>query len=257
MTLNPNEIADLRSLAEATAKAVGTEAIARRQAGFSWETKSTSTDVVTEIDTWSEAAVVDALMAARPNDGLLGEEGASAPGTTGVLWVIDPIDGTTNLLYDIPGFSVSIGVELDGAPIAGAVYDPVRSELFSAAIDQGATRNGEAIAASSKSDLATTLLGTGFSYQSSVRRDQAIALTKIVPEVRDIRRLGGAALDFCNVACGRLDAYFERGLSPWDSAAGAVIAREAGAMVQLDDMSYAIAPGICEDLVALLGTAGA
>ena len=256
-TADEPTIDELRQLAERTAHSVGAQVLARRKAGFSWETKSTSTDVVTEIDTWAEAAVVEQLLAARPNDGLLGEEGASAAGTTGIVWVIDPIDGTTNLLYDIPGFNVSIGVEQDGQPVAGAVYDPIRDELFSAGVGQGATRNGERISVSGKEVLATSLVGTGFSYQPDDRIRQATALVPIISKVRDIRRLGGAALDFCNVACGRLDAYFERGLSRWDAAAGAVIASEAGAIVKADDgVSYASAPGIADELIALLDDAG-
>lgn len=251
------DISELRRLAETTATEVGSEVLARRQAGFSWETKSTSTDVVTEIDTWAESAVVERLLAARPDDGLLGEEGASAVGTTGVKWVIDPIDGTTNLLYDIPGFSVSIGVELDGEAVAGAVYDPVRNELFSAALGHGATRNGETISVSSKADLATALVGTGFSYQSSERAVQAEILQRVLPNVRDIRRLGGAALDLCAVGCGRFDAWFERGIAPWDWAAGALVASEAGALVQVGALTYAVGPNLADEFLELLTTAGA
>lgn len=249
---NPTE---LRQLAADIASAVGQEVIERRSNGFTWETKSSTADVVTEIDTWAETAVVERILAARPSDGLLGEEGASTPGTTGVLWTIDPIDGTTNLLYDLPGFNVSIGVSLDGQPIAGAVYDPVRAELFSAARGAGATRNGVAISPSGSTNLATSLVGTGFSYNSDQRREQATSLRTILPAVRDIRRLGAAALDLCSVACGRLDAYFERSLSPWDFAAGALIAEEAGAMVVTGSLTRASTPGIVADLDQLLSDA--
>ncbi len=250
------EYSELRALAEATASTVGSEVMARRQAGFSWETKSTSTDVVTEIDTWAENAVVELLMAARPDDGLIGEEGASAAGSTGVTWVIDPIDGTTNLLYDIPGFSVSIGAEIDGQAVAGAVFDPVRNELFSAALGQGATRNGDAISASTKGDLATALVGTGFSYKSAERERQAMVLQTVLPQVRDIRRLGGAALDLCAVGCGRFDAWFERGLSHWDWSAGALVASEGGAIVAIGDVTTAAAPALNDALLDLLDQAG-
>ena len=171
--------------------------------------------------------------------------------------MIDPIDGTTNLLYDVPGYSVSIGVELNDQPVAGAVYDPVRAELFSAALGEGATRNGEAINASGATDLARALVGTGFSYEATDRKVQAEALVTVLPQVRDIRRLGGAALDFCNVACGRLDAYFERGIKKWDGAAGGIIAQEAGAIVNIDDLSYAISPGIATEFLTLLEHSGA
>ncbi len=245
----------LRSLAENVARQVGEQVVARRSAGFTWETKSSTADVVTEIDTWAEQAVVDLLSVARPNDGLLGEEGTSTTGSTGVLWTIDPIDGTTNLLYDIPGYSVSIGASLDGVPVVGAVFDPVRSELFSAAVGDGATRNGQPISPSSSTDLSTSLLGTGFSYESGMRAHQGSTMKTILPAVRDIRRLGGAALDLCNVACGRLDAYFERNLSPWDFAAGALIAAEAGASVITGPLTRASTPGIVSDLDALLASA--
>jgi len=246
---------ELRTLAEAVAREVGEQVVARRNSGFTWETKSSTADVVTEIDTWAENAVVELLTATRPHDGLLGEEGTSTTGTTGVLWTIDPIDGTTNLLYDIPGYSVSIGVSVDGVPAAGAVFDPVRSELFSAAAGDGATRNGETIAPSGSMELATSLLGTGFSYKSDQRAYQGSTMEMIIPAVRDIRRLGGAALDLCNVACGRLDAYFERGLSPWDSAAGALIAAEAGADVVTGPLTRASTPGIVSALDELLADA--
>ena len=130
------------SIAAEIATEVGEQVNDRRSAGFEWSTKSTSADVVTEIDTWAEEEIVRRTTAARPNDGLLGEEGASSQGTTGVVWVIDPIDGTTNLLYDLPGYGVSIAAQVEGRTVAGAVYDPVRLELFAAASGGGATRNG-------------------------------------------------------------------------------------------------------------------
>ncbi len=249
------ESAALRKLAEEITLEVGTEILERRAAGFAWETKSTSTDVVTEIDTWSEKRIVERITEARPDDGLLGEEGASQPGTTGITWVIDPVDGTTNFLYDLVGYSVSIGVEANGEAIAAAVYDPLRAELFSAAIGQGATKNGEPISVSGQESLAHCLLATGFSYDPDVRRDQARSLVEILPNVRDIRRFGGAALDFCSVASGRVDAYFELDIKPWDGSAGALIASEAGAVVTLGDMAIACAPGISTELRALLDRA--
>ncbi len=249
-------IAELRDLAASIAQQVGSEVMSRRAGGFDWTTKSSPTDVVTEIDTWAEATIVEAIRNARPDDGLVGEEGASSESSTGVVWIIDPIDGTTNLFYDIPGFSVSIGVELDGSPVAGAVFDPVRNELFAAGAGLGATRNGEPISPTPATDLTKSLIGTGFSYSAENRSTQAAALTHVMPAVRDIRRLGGAALDLCAVAVGRLDGFFERGLAPWDHAAGAVIAREAGAIVSVGDLTYAAAPGIASQLVELLDAAG-
>jgi myo-inositol-1(or 4)-monophosphatase len=250
-------VGELREIAATIAADVGREAGERRSNGFSWTTKSSRTDVVTEIDTWAEEQVVARIEALRPDDGFLGEEGTNRPSSTGITWVIDPIDGTTNLLYDLPGYSVSIAAAIDSNSHAGAVYDPIRHELFSAALGEGATRNGAPIAPTAATDLSTSLVGTGFSYQSDDRGPQARALEVILPAVRDIRRNGGAALDFCAVACGRLDAYFERGLSPWDSAAGSLIASEAGASVWDDGLSVAVAPGIASSFMALLERASA
>ena len=243
---------ELRRIAGIVATKVGQEMVERRAAGFSWETKSTSTDVVTEIDTWSEQVIVNAITEARPDDGFLGEEGTNKVGTSGVQWVIDPVDGTTNLLYDLVGYSVSIGAEVDGNAIAGAVYDPLRGELYSAAIGEGATRNDQPISVSAQTNLAHSLIATGFAYGASRRKEQAASLVEILPSVRDIRRLGGAALDLCNVASGRVDAYYELDLKPWDSSAGALIASEAGAVVTLGEMTIASAPGIVSELTALL-----
>lgn len=224
-------------------------------------TKSSMTDMVTEMDEWSEATIVETIASLRPSDGFLGEEGASKPSETGVVWVIDPIDGTTNFLYDIPGFSVSIAARVDGIDVVGAVHDPIRGERFLAAQGQGATRNGAPISASAKSDLATALVATGFSYLPDRRRAQAEALTMVLPAVRDIRRFGGAALDLCAVACGRADAYYERGLGAWDSAAGAVIAAEAGAIVDdrqpIGGAFAAAAPGLATEFFALVEQSGA
>ena len=253
MTPSPS---DLREIAASIASSVGSQVDDRRSSGFDWSTKSSTSDVVTEIDTWAEASIVERITTIRPDDGFLGEEGTSTPGSTGVVWVIDPIDGTTNLLYDIPGYSVSIAAQVDGRSMAGAVFDPVRDELFSAATGAGSTRNGEPISVSNATDLATSLLATGFSYIADRRREQAISLATVLPAVRDIRRLGGAAIDLCSVACGRVDASYERGLSPWDSAAGALIAAEAGAIVDDGDVTVASAPGIVDALRALLAEAG-
>lgn len=245
-------ISELRTIAENVARSVGEQMPERRRAGFSWETKSTATDVVTEVDTWAEQQIIESITALRPDDGFLGEEGADDPGTTGVRWVIDPVDGTTNFLYDLPGYSVSIGVEFEGSAIAGAVYDPIRSELYSAAVGAGATLNDEPISASDKSELSSALVATGFGYDADRRRVQAETLVAVLPVIRDIRRFGGAALDLCAVAAGRVDAYFELGIQPWDACAGAVIAAEAGAYVDVDHMTVAAAPGIADALVELL-----
>ena len=246
---------ELRRLAERVAERVGVEMVDRRAGGFSWETKSTTTDVVTEIDTWAEEMIVNAISTERPDDGFLGEEGTSIVGSSGVQWIIDPVDGTTNLLYDLPGYSVSIGVEVDGRATAGAVYDPVRRELFSAAIGLGATRNGSPTSASAQTSLAQSLIATGFGYGADTRRRQALTLVEVLPQVRDIRRFGGAALDLCAVACGRVDAYYELELKPWDLSAGALIAAEAGAVVTFGEPTIAVAPAIADELSSLLDRA--
>jgi len=224
------------------------------------DTKSSQTDMVTEYDRWCETTIVEAITAARPHDGFVGEEGANIVGTSGVVWLIDPIDGTTNFVYDLPGCSVSVAAEVDGAMAIGVVHDLVRNERFRATRGGGATRDDASISVSRKSDLATALVATGFSYDANRRRAQATTLVTVLPLVRDIRRLGGAAVDLCALACGRVDAYYERGLSPWDSAAGALIAAEAGAL--LDDRSgaggglAAATPAIADEFFSLVDTAG-
>jgi myo-inositol-1(or 4)-monophosphatase len=206
-----------------------------RHARSTVETKSTSTDMVTEMDRASEALIVAALLDARPDDGIVAEEGSARAGSSGLRWVIDPLDGTTNYLYGHPGWAVSIAAELVAAGsrqvVAGVVLDAVHDELFSAALGRGARRNGEPIRCSDQSDLSSALIATGFGYDPERRQVQAEVLVKLLPQVRDIRRMGAAAVDLCSVACGRVDAYFERGLAWWDLAAGGLIAAEAGAVV--------------------------
>jgi fructose-1,6-bisphosphatase/inositol monophosphatase family enzyme len=220
--------------------------------------------MVTEMDRASEALIVAGIEAARPDDGIVGEEGADREGTSGVRWLVDPIDGTTNYLYGFPGFAVSIAAEIDGDVAVGVVHDPLHRDVFTAARGRGARRNGEAIAVSTNADLSTALVGTGFSYDRDRRARQAAVLTEILPRVRDIRRMGAAAVDLCSVACGRLDAYYERGLAPWDLAAGALVAREAGALVGdlaggpgAHEFVLASAPELFVPLRTVLVTAGA
>ncbi len=195
------------------------------------QTKSSATDPVTEFDRAAEALIVGELRRLRPDDGIVGEEGASREGTTGIDWHIDPIDGTVNFVYDLPAWSVSVAaVDADGS-LAGAVYAPALGELFAATRGGGATRNDEPIVCSTVETLDVALVATGFSYQIDIRKRQAALVAKLLGEVRDIRRLGSAALDLSMVACGRVDAYFEEQLNSWDLAAGALIAAEAGATV--------------------------
>ena len=227
-------------------------------------TKSSATDMVTEIDRASEAFIVAGLRAARPDDAIVGEEGTADPGTSGVTWLVDPLDGTTNYLYGYRAFAVSIAAEIDGNVFAGVVADASNSEVFTALRGAGAHRDGETLHVNDLTDLATALVGTGFSYLAERRARQARVLTEILPAVRDIRRGGSAALDLCWVASGRLDAFYEKGLGPWDSAAGLLVATEAGAHAgDLDggppstDFVLAAAPSLFEPLRAALAAAGA
>ncbi|MBL8778407.1 MAG: inositol monophosphatase [Acidimicrobiales bacterium] len=194
-------------------------------------TKSSTTDMVTEMDRRSEALIVDHLLRTRPDDGILGEEGTERPSTSGVTWVIDPLDGTTNYLYGYPGFSVSIAAVGGGGTLAAAVVDPIHRETWTATAGGGAHCNGDPLAGPGHPPLGATLLATGFSYDPARRARQGQVLAAVLPQVRDIRRGGGAAIDLCWVAGGRVDAFYERGLAPWDLAAGALIAAEAGARV--------------------------
>lgn len=227
-------------------------------------TKTSGTDMVSEMDRASEAHIVAGILAARPHDSILGEETGSRRGTSGVRWVIDPLDGTTNYLYRHPVWAVSIGVEVGGETVAGVVAAPGLGEVFTAVRGGGARLNGEPIAVSGATDLARALIGTGFSYSARRRGLQAAVLPRLLPVVRDIRRYGVAALDLCWVACGRLDGYFEAGGQPWDVAAGLLIAAEAGAVISgLDGGPVApesvmvATPGVAPALFELLVGAGA
>ncbi|MGI8806451.1 MAG: inositol monophosphatase family protein [Acidimicrobiales bacterium] len=227
-------------------------------------TKSSGTDMVSEMDRASEALIVKGILAERPDDAILGEETGSRDGTSGVRWVIDPLDGTTNYLYRHPIWSVSVGVEVDGEVVVGVVATPGLQETFSAAQGEGARLNGVPIAVSGASDLASALIGTGFGYAADRRGAQAEILPHLLPAVRDIRRNGVASLDLCWVACGRLDGYFEAGGQPWDVAAGLLIASEAGAVSSgLDGGPVApeslmiASPGVAPALFELLTRSGA
>ncbi len=227
-------------------------------------TKSSRTDMVTEMDRASEALIVAGLRAARPDDAILGEEGTSDAGTSGVRWLVDPLDGTTNYLYGYRAYSVSISAEVDGRLVVGVVADASNGEVFTGLRGSGAQRDGVSLKIVDHADMATALVGTGFSYLADRRARQAQVLTTVLPEVRDIRRAGSAALDLCWVASGRLDAFYEKGLAPWDLSAGALIAMEAGARagdldggVPSTDFVLAAAPSLFEPLRAALVAAGA
>jgi myo-inositol-1(or 4)-monophosphatase len=270
---SPPDAAELLALATKVAeRAVDLLLDGARRQRTSVGTKSTATDMVTEMDRASEQLIVGELLAARPDDGILAEEGSARLGTSGVRWVVDPLDGTTNYLYGHPGWAVSIAAELtpdargSTQVVAGVVVDAVHGEVYTAVAGQGALCNGRPIRCSDQADLGQALVATGFGYQPRRRAAQAKLLVTLLPEVRDIRRMGAAAVDLCSVACGRVDAYYEAGLSWWDWAAGMLIAREAGATVRAiddapgdapSDSVVAAAPGIAVPLRVRLNALGA
>jgi myo-inositol-1(or 4)-monophosphatase len=223
---------ELLAVAHEAARAAAWELLQRF--GHSLEgirAKSSPTDLVSEADLAAEAAIRRVLAQRRPDDAILGEEGG-ATGDGELRWVIDPLDGTTNFLFGVPQFAVSVACEDRSGALVGVVLDPMRSETFAAVRSGEATLNGKAISGSLREDLSTALVATGFAYDASVRGRQAGVLSRLLPAVRDIRRAGAAALDLAWCACGRYDGYFERGLQPWDVAAGALIAARAGLSVR-------------------------
>lgn len=229
---------DLLDIATKVAVAAGELAARRRAEGVTVAaSKSSLEDVVTEADRETEALIRTLLAEARPDDGFLGEESGAEPGSSGLTWVVDPIDGTVNYLYGIRQYAVSVAV-VEGEPdpvtwraLAGVVVNPATGEVFAASAGGGATLNGSPIRVAPPVELSQALVGTGFGYRAEVRVEQAKVVVGLVARVRDIRRQGSAALDLCAVASGLLNAYYERGLRPWDHAAGGLIAAEAGARV--------------------------
>jgi myo-inositol-1(or 4)-monophosphatase len=254
---------ELLAVAHTAAHAGAAELLPRFGAGHrEVRAKSGPTDLVSEADLAAEAAIRRVLGERRPEDAILGEEGGASAGTGALRWVIDPLDGTTNFLFGVPMFAVSVACQAPDGMLAGVVLDPVRDECFAATRSSAPTLNGAAITASTREDLATALVATGFAYDADVRSHQAAVLTRVLPRVRDIRRAGSAALDLAWAACGRFDAYYERGIKPWDWAAGGLIAERAGlALRELaadGDVPFGIlaaSPALLDELVGLvLGT---
>ncbi|MDX6697568.1 MAG: monophosphatase [Solirubrobacteraceae bacterium] len=209
--------------------------------------KSTPTDLVSEADLAAERVLREALAVRRPDDAVLGEEGGDrGGGATGLRWVVDPLDGTVNFLFGIPHWCVSVACEDPEGTLVGVVHDPLRDETFAATRSGPATLDGVPVRASERDDLATAMVATGFSYDADVRARQAEVTARVLPRVRDLRRLGSAALDLAWTACGRFDAYYERGLKPWDRAAGALLCRRAG----LELREIAPADGLPDGLLA-------
>lgn len=231
-------------------------------------TKSSPIDVVTEMDLASEKLIAGFLAQHRPHDAVLGEEGGAVVGSTGVRWIVDPLDGTVNYLYGLPQWGVSIAVESAGRTVAAVVAAPMRGETYSAVLGGGAHRvsaaGREPLRCRPAAPLDHALIGTGFNYVTTVRTAQAAVARRLLPRVRDLRRSGSAALDLCDVAGGRLDGFYERGLAPWDYAAGDLIAREAGArtggrpgQAPGPELTVAATPGVFAELQPLLEELGA
>ena len=262
---------DLLSIARRVAIEAGELARQRRSEGVEVaDRKSSPVDIVTEADRETERLIRSLLAEARPDDGFFGEESDASSSSSGLHWIVDPIDGTVNFLYGIPHYAVSIAV-VEGEPdpltwraLAACVVNPASGEVFTATEGGGAHLGDTRLEVAPAVELAQALIGTGFAYDSGMRGRQGAAVAQLLPLVRDIRRMGTASLDLCAVASGRLNAYFERTLSPWDHAAGALIAREAGARVSglngaapSRDFIIAAAPQLADDLEAALLELGA
>jgi myo-inositol-1(or 4)-monophosphatase len=225
------ELLDLAVRAARAAGALLLERVGGPVSGVA--SKSSRTDLVSDTDRDAEALIVGIIAAERPGDAIVGEEGADTAGAgSGLRWLVDPLDGTINYLWNIPQWSVSVAaLDADG-PLAGVVHDPSRDETFTARRGAGARVGDHALRLGPGAALDEALIGTGFSYRAEIRARQAALLPAILPAVRDVRRFGSAAIDLAWVACGRLDGYFERGLNPWDWAAGRLLVTEAGGVVQ-------------------------
>jgi myo-inositol-1(or 4)-monophosphatase len=223
------------------------------------DSKSTSTDLVTEVDRRTERFLVEQIGRHRPGDAVLGEEGGGRAGHSGVRWLLDPIDGTVNFVLGLPQFAVSVAAEVEGTVVAGAVCNPASGETFRAHTGGGAYLGDTQLRGPREVPLSRAVVGTGFAYDSAMRSRQIDVVRPLLPRVADIRRLGAAALDLCFVAAGRLDAYFEAGLNPWDHAAGGLVAAEAGCVVSglrgrpASQRFLAVAgPGLAADLFTVL-----
>ncbi len=221
--------------------------------------KSTPTDLVSDADRAAEKFLLDFFGHERPEDGILAEEGGGRESRSGITWVIDPLDGTVNFLFGIPVWCVSIAAQDAEGGVVGVVYDPNREEMFAAERGGGATLNGDPIQVTERAELSSALIGTGFSYDSGARTQQAVLLNRVLPYVRDVRRAGSAAIDLATVACGRFDGFYEAPMEAWDKAAGVLLVQEAGGVVSdlpaPDGMSagvIAAGPELHDDLRSLV-----
>ena len=256
---------ELLAVCERAAQAAGAVLRAKYAGrdGLETSTKTTATDPVSEADLLAERAIRDLLARERPDDAILGEEGGDIAGTTGLRWVVDPLDGTVNFLFGLPQFSVSVAVQdADGTTLAGAIYDPLHEQCFTAIRDGDARLGTTPLRASQKSDLSQALIATGFSYDARVRARQAEVLAQLLPRARDIRRFGSAALDLAWTAAGRYDAYYERAVKLWDVAAGLLICDRAGLAIRdmpaTSDLPAGVLvapPGLIDELAAIVSEA--
>jgi myo-inositol-1(or 4)-monophosphatase len=263
-------LAELRAVAVQSARTAGELLLERFQRGEQLQvtSKSTPTDLVSEADLSAERTIREMLAASRPEDGFLGEEsGGGEAGSSGLRWVVDPLDGTVNFLFGIPQWSVSVAVQDGEGALAGAIYDPCRQELFACVRGEAPTLSDpdgtRTLVAPLREDLATAMVATGLAYDARVRAAQAGVLTRLLPCVRDIRRFGSAALDLAWTAAGRFDAYFERSVKPWDIAAGTLICTAAGLeVVELPEREHlpwgilVAPPALCGPLLELVDAGG-
>ncbi|MBY8860793.1 inositol monophosphatase [Nocardia sp. CA2R105] len=276
----PEQIAELRSVAVHLAQTAAAHVRLRRTqvrgaAGAlradAVQSKSTPTDPVTVVDTETEELIRTLLAELRPGERVYGEEGGGSVGDgSQIVWVVDPIDGTVNFMYGIPAYSVSVAAMWDGRSLAGAVADVAGDQVYSAGLGAGAERIGPdgvvtALRCTEVDTISMALLATGFGYSAERRARQGQLIAEVLPRVRDIRRIGSAALDLCMVAAGLVDAHYEHGLNTWDWAAGALIAAEAGARLRLPaagtvaktgELVVAAAPGIADELLELFDDLG-
>lgn len=244
---------ELLELALGIARQAG-ELLMKRPLTFEVTSKSVAIDIATQMDRDSERLIVDSLLAARINDGIIGEEGSSRPSSSGITWVIDPVDGTVNYLYGLPGWSVSIAAKDDDGVLVGVVHAPTIGSTWTAMRGGGAFFNGQSIHCNEPVNLDRALIGTGFVYDVSMRAQQGKVVSALLPQVRDIRRMGSAAVDICNVAMGAFDGYFEIGLKEWDLAAAQLVASESGTLISTDsgDLTCCAGPSLYPVLVQAL-----
>jgi len=222
--------AELLKLAESVARAAGSH-LMNRPSSFTFTEKSSVVDFATQMDQQSEELIVKQILAVRADDGIIAEEGAAKPSKSGITWVIDPLDGTVNYLYGLPGWNVSIAAKDEDGVLVGVVYAPSINGFWSAIRGEGAKYNGNKIKCNDPVTLDKSLLATGFAYDLNLRVSQGDTMAKLLPKIRDLRRNGAAAVDLCYVAMGAIDGYFEGSLKEWDYAAGGLIATEAGAVI--------------------------